>query len=66
MLFMNSDLSVQLSELEHRYAEALTAGKDVKTLSRIWEKIKLLRSTLETTYSNSLQTNTVTETAHKG
>jgi hypothetical protein len=53
MLIMNSDLSVQLSELEHRYAEALTAGKDVKTLSRIWEKIKQLRSSLEESYSGS-------------
>lgn len=48
---MNSELSVQLSELEHRYAEALTAGKDVKTLSRIWEKIKQLRAKAEETYS---------------
>lgn len=50
---MNSELSVQLSELEHRYAEALTAGKDVKTLSRIWEKIKQLRAMVEETYSQA-------------
>jgi hypothetical protein len=52
-LMMNSDLPVQLSELEHRYAEALTAGKDVKTLSAIWEKIRLLRSQINETYSQS-------------
>jgi hypothetical protein len=65
MLFMNSELSVQLSELEHRYAEALTAGKDVKTLSRIWEKIKLLRSGLDTSSSHSVISNTSTQSAHK-
>jgi hypothetical protein len=62
---MNSELSVQLSELEHRYAEALTAGKDVKTLSRIWEKIKLLRSRLETGSSHTVNSITSTQTAHK-
>lgn len=43
---MNSIHAVELSNLEHRYAEALTAGKDVKTLSNIYEQIKAMRKRL--------------------